>query len=269
MNGFTAASVRADLVERAATSARTVVWGPWGSGRSWFLDTVAERAPGPVVRICGHRDGARGGFGAVADVLTGLESAGLPPPELAGPLRDVTEALVRRAAPPPDGWDPVAVRLALAAALDSAPDVRLLVDDAQWLDAADVEVLAAVLRTVRAPVAVAEPRPGNALRLCGPRATRLLLPPLPVEDVAELLEAHGLPVRWALRAHRACGGNPRLEALIRDAGDVRAVHAALAASVEDPVQAVRHRLLARDGFDSALAADADRAADAARSRGRR
>ncbi|POM23567.1 putative HTH-type transcriptional regulator [Actinomadura rubteroloni] len=351
---------RASPVARAASAARSVVFGPWGSGRSWLLDALAERVPGPVVRISGHPDGPRGPYGAVAELLAGLEAAGLAP-ALTGPLREVTDALVRRAVPPAGGWDPVAVRLAVAAALGAAPSARILVDDAQWLDAADVGILAGALRAVPARVTATEPRPGNALRLCGPRTTRLLLPPLPVDDVAALLEAHGLPARWAPSAHRACGGNPRLAvalaeslpadapgparmpshaldaaadglarlsadvratltaaalvrrptaavlhragyrdaavhleaaacagvveaeddgtvrftaglfaaALVRDAGDPRPVHAALAAAVEDPVQAVRHRLLARDGFDAALAAEADRAAAVARSHGRR
>ncbi|MET8293551.1 LuxR family transcriptional regulator [Streptomyces sp. NPDC005180] len=60
-------------------------------------------------------------------------------------------------------------------------------------------------------------------------------------------------------------------ALAADAGwpERSAGHAALAAAVDDPVQAVRHRALAVDTPDAELAAEIARAADACRRRGQR
>ncbi|MFD5416804.1 AAA family ATPase [Streptomyces sp. NPDC127069] len=60
-------------------------------------------------------------------------------------------------------------------------------------------------------------------------------------------------------------------ALAADAGwpERSAGHAALAAAVDDPVQAVRHRALAVDTPDAELAAEITRAADACRRRGQR
>ncbi|WP_433324966.1 LuxR C-terminal-related transcriptional regulator [Spirillospora sp. CA-294931] len=182
-----------------------VLTGPWGSGRTTLLAAMAEPSTGrPPVRVALAESDRDVPFGVISQLLAALPEAALR--TLRGPRRRVVAELLRHSDPPPEGWDPVAVRLALADALLPVPAL-LVIDDVQWLDGASADVLRHTpSRSLRVLAAERGTAPGSSPL----RGARLAVPPLDVADVAGLLHDRGLPERWAGRVHRHCGGHAAL-----------------------------------------------------------
>ncbi|WP_344140627.1 ATP-binding protein, partial [Luedemannella flava] len=198
-----------------------VLTGPSGIGKTAILDAVGDAAHGRgecVLRVAGAPTERWVSFSALSDLLTQLP----PGTALPGPLADLAAAV----ADPPD----LRLRLAwheLLSACGQRGPVLVLIDDAQWIDAASAQVIGYAARrtsnpNIRAVVAQrwpesagfsAERAPGlhpRAGNLTPPPVTELTVPPLRADDLAELLAAHGLPYRAAGRLYADSGGNPYL-----------------------------------------------------------
>ncbi|WP_411104068.1 LuxR C-terminal-related transcriptional regulator [Streptomyces sp. cmx-4-9] len=108
------------------------------------------------------------------------------------------------------------LRLALAEFLGGGSPVLLLVDGAQWVDAASAAAIGHCARTLppgRLAVVAAErtaAHPGYAARLLGGHPPLLPVPPADRLETAAALQRAGLPARWAAPVHRYCGGNRAL-----------------------------------------------------------
>jgi DNA-binding CsgD family transcriptional regulator len=197
--------------------------------------------------------GAPGGF----DILEGLP----------GPQRTSVAMLCREAPIPEDGWDPIALRLALAQILRTLAargPVLLVVDGVQRIDADSADLLRfalhlapSALRAVAvetpAPYGPDTPRTGEPQPdAAGPEplwvpseADVLFVPPLHADEIAELLIHHRLPSRMAGRIHKASGGNPRLALAVgRSLADARTpVHHAEALSLSGRARDLARQLL--------------------------
>ncbi|MFK0174643.1 AAA family ATPase [Streptomyces xanthochromogenes] len=199
---------------------RLVVHGPWGSGKSVLLSELGRRAVEagePVLRMTpapGDQDLAHA---ALATLFAARPSAAAGAP--AEDERRALVAAIGRGTPAHAAGDPLAVRLALTdlfAALARDRPALLLIDDAQWIDAAGAAALGHALRASapeRLRVVVAERGTHEtplAGRLCGDHAARLPLEPLTVDEVTDALNSHALPAGWAVRIHQHTGGNPAL-----------------------------------------------------------
>lgn len=187
-------------VDRALDEGRSVVLtGPDGMGKSALLDAVARARPDELVlRASGAQAERWIGGGVLADLL-----AQVPP------------------GPRPDGLaaDDLGTRgpawLALLAACARERPVLLVLDDAQWIDPTSADVLTfAVRRLLDAGVRVVmtwrwdgSPR---ALPVVPEGAVTLEVPPLAADDLAALLELHGLSGRAAAQVHLESAGNPFL-----------------------------------------------------------
>ncbi|MGW1884621.1 AAA family ATPase [Streptomyces sp. NPDC001970] len=239
--------------------------GPGGSGSTWRPGAVGgSGSPGPA---------PSGGPSGPYDVLDGLP----------GPQRTAVAMLCREAPVPEGGWDPIALRLALAQilrALTARGAALLVVDGVQHMDADSADLLRFALHlappTLRV-VAVETPathgptahgpttyRPtAHGPKADGPgthtadgpdgpeplwvpsEADVLNVPPLQADEIAELLIHHRLPSRMAGRIHRASGGNPRLALAVgRSLADARTpVHHAEALSLSGRARDLARQLL--------------------------
>ncbi|WP_344088028.1 AAA family ATPase [Luedemannella helvata] len=202
---------------RLGSGGGVVLTGPSGIGKTAILDAVADAAHERgelVLRVAGAPTERWVPFSALADLLAQLPHATLPEP-----LRDLAAA----------GADPPDLRLRqawheLLGAYGRRGNVLLLIDDAQWIDAASAQVIGYSARRTSNPriravvaqrwpesagerAAPPHPRAGN---LTPPPVTELTVPPLRADDLAELLAAHGLPYRAAGRLYADSGGNPYL-----------------------------------------------------------
>jgi DNA-binding CsgD family transcriptional regulator len=126
---------------REGRSGSLVVVGPAGIGKSWLCRRAAELAEGfTVVRTRGVQSEAHLGYSGLFDVLSPLLARGLDRllPARADALRSALRMAEARVV------DPFAVAVAvldlMATAAEEAP-VLVVVDDAQWVDAASVEAL--------------------------------------------------------------------------------------------------------------------------------
>lgn len=227
-------------------------------------------APGAHEGLEAHAGAGGGGAPGGFDILEGLP----------GPQRSAVAMLCREAPIPELGWDPIALRLALAQILRTLAargPVLLVVDGVQRIDADSADLLRFALHlapsalravAVETPAAygpdtprtashgpdtprAGEPKPDatDAEPLWVPsEADVLFVPPLHADEIAELLIHHRLPSRMAGRIHRASGGNPRLALAVgRSLADARTpVHHAEALSLSG-----RARDLARQLLDAA------------------
>ncbi|MGW8326402.1 AAA family ATPase [Streptomyces sp. NPDC055897] len=219
---------------------RLVVHGPWGSGKSVLLSALAHRAAGagvPVLRVTPAPGDRNLAYAALA-TLYALRPHARAEGGVVEAKRRLLAAAIGHGPGNADG-DPLAVRFALTdlftslaregtrgGAREGAREATrggaredpplLLIDDAQWLDAASADVLGHALRALapeRLRAVVAERAAHEtplAGRLCGDHAMRLPLEPLTLDEVADLLNAQDLPASWAARVHRHSGGNPAL-----------------------------------------------------------
>ncbi len=187
---------------------RVVLFGPPGSGKTTAAETLGRRLGLPVLRLAPRPQDARVPHAGLLELALALQA--LPA------ARELTAGLDEAAGRPgsPDGSG-VALRLRrqTAALLRDAPPMTLVVDNAQWLDAASVAVLGWALRlTPDLPVIAAERtwRPGAAGHWCGEDTRAVRVPPLTALQVATLLSPYRLAPREVTRIHARSGGNPAL-----------------------------------------------------------
>ncbi|MFR9675267.1 AAA family ATPase [Streptomyces sp. TR06-5] len=212
-----------------------VLTGPQGIGRSTLLDSLGTAAleRGELVLSTAGTEAERGtpyaGLVGLLGRVPVERLAGLPAPQ-----RNALYALLSgsgsSAGPAADRQPPV-YRHALHRLLDRCAAERpvlLLVDDAQWLDGATVDVLRHALRRtagprVRAvtagrwPTHPAAPADSPGPWKPAPSAAVLPVPPLAADETAELLARHGLPARIANTLHAESGGNPSLALALAEA----------------------------------------------------
>ncbi|MFJ6631983.1 AAA family ATPase [Streptomyces sp. NPDC091376] len=217
---------------------------PRASGTSGSAGTSGPAAP--------TRASTASGTPATARAHDALE--GLP-----GPQRGAVAMLCREAPVPDEGWDRIALRLALAQILRTLADrspVLLVVDGVQRMDADSADLLRFALHLAPASlrvIAVETPEaygPGTPADAPEPlwvpsEADVLNVAPLHADEIAELLIHHRLPSRMAGRIHRASGGNPRLALAIgRSLADARTpVHHAEALSLTGRARDLARQLL--------------------------
>ncbi|MFD5109882.1 ATP-binding protein [Streptomyces cinereoruber] len=172
------------MTELLARHGGAVVHGPWGAGKSTLLEVVYQRWSGEVLRIRSRQ----------GDEL--LPCSGLVR------LSEEIDAATR-----------LRLRVLAARTLREAPR-PLVVDDVQWLDQVSADVLGHVAGAVerdRLAVVATERTvgpPHRAAELLGGRP-----PVVPVRaaghgEVADRLEAPGLPARWSaavLRSDKGAG----------------------------------------------------------------
>ncbi|MFC4612831.1 AAA family ATPase [Streptomyces maoxianensis] len=257
------------VAARAESSGERVLWLPTlpadrdipGAAAAALVASVSASVSWPVPGAHGGPGtppgpdgaGAPGGF----DILEGLP----------GPQRTAVAMLCREAPIPEHGWDPIALRLALAQILRTLAargPVLLVVDGVQRIDADSADLLRFALHlapsalrvvAVETPAAYGPDAPrtsGSRPDAAGPEplwvpseADVLFVPPLHADEIAELLIHHRLPSRMAGRIHKASGGNPRLALAVgRSLADARTpVHHAEALSLSGRARDLARQLL--------------------------
>lgn len=220
---------RADLLEsvesQLAAGGSVVLTGSSGIGKTAVMDAIGSAAAARgerVLRVAGAETDRWISSSALADLLSQIPAEfveDLPAPQRAA----VNGVLLRSRSHGGGSRARLARRLAwralLVRCLDQGP-VLLLVDDAQWLDAASADVITYAARRVndgamRAVVAERWPEQGEiqlsrATALAPLPVTEVVVPPLAPDDLAELLDLYGLPARAASKLHADSGGNPYL-----------------------------------------------------------
>jgi DNA-binding CsgD family transcriptional regulator len=187
---------------------RVVLFGPPGSGRTTAAGALGRRLGGPVLRMAPRPQDAtvpHAGLLELALVLDALPAAR----ELAAQLDEAA----RHPGSRDDAGSALRLRRQTAAMLRDAPPMTLVVDNAQWLDAASAAVLGWALRlTPDLPVVATEHtwRPGAAGHWCGEEARAVRMAPLTISQVTALLSPYGLVPREVTRIHTRSGGNPAL-----------------------------------------------------------
>lgn len=216
--------------------------GPPGIGKSTLLDALAAaaRARGELVlRASGAESERSMVYQGLADLLGQVPDACFA--RLTSQHRLALRAVLRgkRA-----GGDTRAIRRlgwsALLTHCAARTPVLLLIDDAHWLDAATIDVFAYAARRLDGhPVRIVLAGRGSQAgyrpdTLVPPPITEATVPPLTADDLAELLDPHGLPARAAARIHADSAGNPHLAlALAAERGAPR-----LRALTEDKLRGV-------------------------------
>ncbi|PZT70292.1 hypothetical protein DN402_32860 [Streptomyces sp. SW4] len=210
------------LADALSAPAGVLVHGSAGIGKTAVLEALADRG-----RAEGHRVLRAGPARAEQDfphvALMDLFGALLPEAagRLAPALRQALESALLRGEREAYGpaADPLAVRVAvveLLRLLAGRGPVLVLIDDAQWLDAASRDVLAFAARRADPQVRVMVTErtgPGeepSAHGLCPPPVTELALPGLSLEHTGALLRRRlgvRLPAPTVRRVHRASAGN--------------------------------------------------------------
>ncbi|MGW8884344.1 AAA family ATPase [Streptomyces sp. NPDC055749] len=278
---------RAELLARLErvlhTRGRALLTGPAGVGKTELALATAARTEsrGETVLWLPTLPADRGIPGAAAAALVASISACVSWPEaethgaagmlegLPGPQRTAVAMLCREAPIPDGGWDPIALRLALAQILRTLVargPALLVVDGVQRIDAASADLLRFALHLAPAAlrvIAVETPTaysPDSGTPQTGARqqdaagpeplwapseADVLFVPPLHADEIAELLIHHRLPSRMAGRIHKASGGNPRLALAVgRSLADARTpVHHAEALSLSGQAREIARQLL--------------------------
>ena len=237
-----------------AAGGSVVLTGPSGIGKTAVVDAVGAAAVARgerVLRVAGAETDRWISNAGLADLLSQLPETYLA--ELPEPQRVAVEAVLLRGRPGGAGSRVrLARRLAWQALLERCADdgpVLVLIDDAQWLDAASADVIASASRrvgsnNVRAIVAerwpeygeagkteadhgyaagrasrrtnlwrVSLPRtgqPARAAALAPNPVLEIAVPPLAADDLADLLDLYALPARAASKLQADSGGNPYL-----------------------------------------------------------
>ena len=205
------AGLLARLEQALTADLGVLLTGPNGIGKSSVLDAVAASARTrgeAVLRVCGV-EAERWIAGTAAGDLVDQVPAGLlttlSPAERAAlrgdPLRD-----------PATGGRAWCTLLRIWA---GQTPVLLLVDDAQWVDSTSADLLGFAVRRlagrgVHVVVAgrwAAEPR---TIPVLPSPSTWLEVPALSADELATLLDLHGLPARTASKIHLDSAGNPFL-----------------------------------------------------------
>ncbi|GAA2278476.1 LuxR family transcriptional regulator [Actinomadura luteofluorescens] len=206
----------ASVESRIGRNGSVVLTGPSGIGKTALLEAVGAAAAGRgefVLRVAGtetERWVPCSGLAELLDQLPGALTAELPRERLSG-LPEPHPAA---------SSDHVACRLAFRGLLARCAEERpvlLLVDDAQWLDAESVHAVRYTVgrlgpRGVRAVVAGRWPDGFAAgdTWTPAPDAAHIPVPPLEPDELAEMFDGYGLPVRVVNTLHADSGGNPYL-----------------------------------------------------------
>ncbi|WP_436493085.1 AAA family ATPase [Actinokineospora sp. HUAS TT18] len=214
--------------------------GPRGIGKSALLDALgaAARVRGELVLRASGAEGERWlGYQGLADLLA-------PVPEeyfaaITGRQRLALQSVLRGRRAGDDraksarrlGWLSLLVRCA-----EDTP-VLVLIDDAHWLDPATVDVLAYAARRLDGlPVRFVLTGRGSERALVPAPVTEATIPPLTSEDIADLLDTHGMSARVATKIHADSAGNPHLAlALAGGPGRAQALVQTRLAEVSDQV----------------------------------
>jgi DNA-binding CsgD family transcriptional regulator len=220
---------RADLLEsvesQLAAGGSVVLTGSSGIGKTAVVDAVGAAAAARgerVLRVAGAETERWISGAGLADLLTQMPVeylTDLPDPQRAA----VNGVLLRSRSHGGGSRARLARRMAWQALLDRCVQdgpVLLLIDDAQWLDAASTDVIAYAARrsgrrNIRAVVAERWPEEGEtqlsrAQALAPTPAIEIVVPPLAADDLAQLLDLYALPARAASKLHADSGGNPYL-----------------------------------------------------------
>jgi hypothetical protein len=201
-----------EAVDRAVRSvaggsgAALLIEAPAGRGKSALLDAAAARAvaAGWLVRRSAHGPAEQA---LPFNVIRTLLEHPVRGADIADPAAAPALALLRDGRPADDAFAHSFFRL--CGALAAGRPLALLVDDAQWADAASLDALAHLARRAGdVPVLVllaARPPVPDALAGAAP----VLRPaPLSADGAARLLGR--APDAWTARCHRATGGDPWL-----------------------------------------------------------
>ncbi|MGH3117530.1 MAG: AAA family ATPase, partial [Gaiellales bacterium] len=240
-----------------------VLTGPSGIGKTAVLNALGAAAAARgdlVLRTAGAEAERWLPYSALADLLGRIPDAYLA--ELPGPQRDAVQGvLVRDRQDRQDGsGDPaLAIRLACQTLLGRCAGTRpalLLIDDAQWLDTPSADALSAAARRLtgsgvrvvaagRWPDSIAtEDDARQPLWPVPAAAPEITVPPLGSEDLAELLDEHGVPARLANKLHADSGGNPLLALALGGTVGVRLPRYGWPAPLPDAVRTLIGRRLA-------------------------
>ncbi|WP_205718009.1 AAA family ATPase [Actinomadura soli] len=259
----------ASIEARLAANGSVVLTGPSGIGKTALLEAVGDAAAARgelVLRVAGtetERWVPCSGLAELLDQLPETLTAELPRERLTGlpaphPAAANERALGRSFADR-SGMDHVACRLAfrgLLARCAGERPVLLLVDDAQWVDAESVHAVRYAVqrvgsRGVRAVVAgpwpdgLAPGDGGSTPWAPAPDALHLPVPPLGPDELAEMFDSYGLPVRVVNTLHSDSGGNPYLALALGGAFTDRIPRHWRPAPLPQRVQAVIAERLAR------------------------
>ncbi|MFI0481960.1 AAA family ATPase [Actinomadura sp. 9N215] len=272
----------ASMEARLTANGSVVLTGPSGIGKTALLEAVGAAAAARgelVLRVAGtetERWVPCSGLAELLDQLPDTLTAELPRERLTGlPAphpTTATPATPATAATAADGepalgrsfadrssMDHVACRLAfrglLARCVGERP-VLLLVDDAQWVDTESVHAVRYTVRRlasrgVRAVVAgrwqdgFAPGDGGSTPWTPAPDALHLPVPPLGPDELAEMFDSYGLPVRVVNTLHSDSGGNPYLALALGGAFSDRIPRHWRPAPLPQRVQAVIAERLAR------------------------
>nr|WP_131736091.1 ATP-binding protein [Actinomadura roseirufa] len=222
----------ASVEARLAANGSVILTGPSGIGKTTLLEAVgaAAIARGELVLAVAGTETERwvpcSGLAELLDQLPDTLTAelpreqltGLPEPHPAGPPRHQARPAADRS------MDHLACRLAFRGMLARCAGERpvlLLIDDAQWVDTESVHAIRYTVRRlasrgVRAVVAgrwpdgLATADGGGAPWAPLPDALHLPVPPLGPDELAEMFDGYGLPVRVVNTLHSDSGGNPYL-----------------------------------------------------------
>lgn len=229
--------------------------GPHGIGKSAVLDAIgaAARARGELVlRASGAESERWMVYQGLADLL------GQVPEEHFSALnsqhRLALRAVRRGKRSGGDGRARVVRRLAWQTLLTQSAartPVLLLIDDAHWLDAATADVFAYAARRLEGlPVRIVLAGRGSEAghrphALVPPPVTEATVPPLNADDLAELLDPHGLSARAAMKIHADSAGNPALAlALAADGRPAALASPRLSALIQDQLRGVSDQVRA-------------------------
>ena len=203
---------------RAGTPVVVLVTGEAGMGKSQLVAAVGERTDALVVAVACDPAEADLDYGVVEQVL---RAAPLDPTWVDGVV-------------PGPGTGPLDAGATLLAALDDLPleqGVVVVVDDAQWADAASLDALTFVARRLRAEpmalcvtcrTAAVDTLPTGLVRLAADAGALIELAPLGPDTVGELAARHvgeALPAPAVERLHAHTGGSPlHVAGLARELG---------------------------------------------------
>ncbi|MDQ0305644.1 DNA-binding CsgD family transcriptional regulator [Kitasatospora herbaricolor] len=193
---------------------RVVLFGPPGIGKTTTAGVLGRRLGLPVLRLAPGPQDARISWTGLLELALALQ-----PLPAAGELAAALDEAAGRPGPPDGAGPALRLRRLTTALLREAPPLTLVVDNAQWLDAASAAVLRWALRLVPdLPVIVAERtwRPGAEGHWSGEDAHVVRVPSLAHHQIAALLALYRPTAREVTRIHACSGGNPALALALAD-----------------------------------------------------